>query len=180
MRNQHKYVDLSDLNARYDQMAIQGLGGGSLGDKSALGTTTPSYPWGQYSYATVLLQERVNTALLNNGDAPINMDGSLGPSTCGAIQAVLPGEMPATCEAYILPVSASQNQSGPVYTIPRVDIVADVPTPDEPEPADYEYELVVSPLQVGVGILGVFTGSMLLMFGAYGIWTYLKPDEGGA
>ena len=28
MRNQHRYVDLSDLNARYDQMAIQGLGSG--------------------------------------------------------------------------------------------------------------------------------------------------------
>jgi len=120
----HRYVDLSDLNARWDQdfpggynpiyaSPIHGLGtsngalsGNSLGIVSRGMGQDPSYPWKQYSADTKALQDETNIALTKGGYAPIEADGVLGPSTCGAVKEMI-GEAPATCQSFTEPMKLS-------------------------------------------------------------------------
>lgn len=132
----HQYVDLSDLNAKWDQAlpAVAGLGssngslsGNSLGVVAAGVGASPTYPWGEYSPDTVALQKAVNQALVKNGYARIGEDGTLGPSTCGAIReicgSVTDCEVPGTCQSFTAPARAGggggslpRSSSTPVVT----------------------------------------------------------------
>jgi hypothetical protein len=124
----HKYVDLSDLNARWDQdfpggynpiyaSPIHGLGtsngalsGNSLGIVSRGVGQDPYYPWKEYSADTKALQEETNTALVKDGYAPIDADGVLGPATCGAVKEMI-GEAPGTCQSFTEPMKISRPAS---------------------------------------------------------------------
>jgi hypothetical protein len=111
---EHTYVDMSDLNARYDQMAVRGLGQHTYVDTSKLNAPYDLfppmqglgagifsgnplgalglgqvYPWHQYSADTEELQELLNEALEEQGFCPLEVDGKLGAATCGAIRTVL-------------------------------------------------------------------------------------------
>lgn len=121
----HKYVDLSDLNARWDQdfpggynpiyaSPIHGLGtsngalsGNSLGIVSRGVGQDPYYPWKEYSADTKALQEETNLALTKEGYATIEADGVLGPATCGAVQEVI-GEAPGTCQSFTEPMKIAR------------------------------------------------------------------------
>lgn len=109
----HFYYDVSDLNARWDQVPLQGLGGGvlSAGPSGSLGGralgATSQHPWREYSDATKQLQQTVNELLVKKtGDGPycpIDADGKLGPATCGALWTVYPEMMPQTCKEQTAP-----------------------------------------------------------------------------
>jgi len=103
---QHRYFDVSNLNAPYDQIAL-GAGSIAAGGLGSLGATT-SFPWKAYSTDTKNVQSLVNKVLKLEGRCPIDEDGKLGPATCGAIQyaagATTGGfEKPPTCESSTLP-----------------------------------------------------------------------------
>ncbi len=117
----HEYVDLSDLNARWDQdfpggynpiyaSPIHGLGtsngalsGNSLGVVARGVGADPYYPWKEYSADTKALQQQTNVALAKDGYAPIDADGVLGPATCGAVREMI-GNAPTTCQSFTEPV----------------------------------------------------------------------------
>jgi hypothetical protein len=113
---QHDYIDLSDLNAKWDQAlpAVHGLGssngslsGNALGIVGGLGAD-PSYPWRAYSADTMALQKTTNAALRANGYVAISEDGKLGPATCGAVRTMcgtIAGgcTAPTTCQGFTEP-----------------------------------------------------------------------------
>lgn len=114
----HHYIDLSDLNARWDQDfpggyeptvgPVHGLGmsNGSLSG-NALGIAArgvgqdPSYPWREYSADTTSLQQELNDRLSDAGCNTLEIDGVLGPDTCAAAAAY--GMDPNTCQSYGTP-----------------------------------------------------------------------------
>jgi hypothetical protein len=98
----HRYGDVSNLNAPYDNLSLQGirgvgsLSGTSLGamtldeldasnaeDDKAAGATT--YPWMQESSATSAIQTELNKQLAADGMHQLLVDGRLGGRTCGAL-----------------------------------------------------------------------------------------------
>lgn len=107
----HLYYDTSNLNAPYDDVPLQGLGGGilSAGPIGSLGADTSSYPWKSYSADTKALQDLTNQALKAHGYCPVNADGKLGPATCGAVKVMLEitGQTdqspPSTCQGFTAP-----------------------------------------------------------------------------
>ncbi len=119
----HNYVDLSDLNARWDQdfpggynpvyaSPVHGLGtsngalsGNSLGIVSRGVGQDPHYPWREYSADTKALQVDTNRALEKEGFMRIDEDGVLGADTCGAAREVL-GDAPGTCQSFNEPREA--------------------------------------------------------------------------
>lgn len=122
----HRYMDVSDLNAKWDQAlpAVAGLGAfGDVGTLSgnSLGVTGPNpffggqYPvllWGQQSDDTLALQKATNDALKANGYLPIAETGRLDAPTCGALRTmcglVTPSCIPPeTCQEYTNPRRAS-------------------------------------------------------------------------
>lgn len=74
--NQH-YGDVSNLNAPYDVIPLQGIG--AVEDD-------PRYPWRQSSNDTLTLQKDLNEGLTAAGGCLLTEDGKLGPSTCGALK----------------------------------------------------------------------------------------------
>jgi hypothetical protein len=88
---QHQYRDISNLNAPYDNMSLQGLGslsGGPFGAVTLadLPDEESDYPWREESEPTRVLQRELNTKLTADGFGPILEDGVLGPRTCGALK----------------------------------------------------------------------------------------------
>ncbi len=73
----HHYGDVSNLNAPYDVIPLQGIG--AVEDD-------PRYPWRQDSNDTLILQKDLNEALTAAGGCLLTEDGKLGPSTCGALK----------------------------------------------------------------------------------------------
>jgi len=115
---QHMYYDVSNLNAPYDAVPLQGLGGGILttGSLGSLGATpaadTPqdfNYPWMAYSADTKKLQSDVNVELKNRGYCTLTTDGKLGPATCGAVKQMIQEagasdvSPPETCKSFTAP-----------------------------------------------------------------------------
>jgi hypothetical protein len=113
----HKYYDVSDLNARWDQIPLQGLGSshgpkqlaagvlssGVMGSLSAMGATQQEqemFPWGEYSEHTRNIQVALNVYMDELGYRDIAVDGVLGPETCAAMKAVSPGDVVGTCKSY--------------------------------------------------------------------------------
>lgn len=76
----HMYGDLSDLNAPYDAVPLQGLG------QPYKTPDDPKYPWMQESQDTYVLQQDLNEGLTSQGGCLLDEDGVLGPATCGALQ----------------------------------------------------------------------------------------------
>lgn len=105
------YRSTADLNAQYDGVPLQGLGGGilSTGPTGSLGAVTVNYPWKVYSADTLALQKATNEALKAHGYCPIDADGKLGAGTCGAVKAMLDltGQTdqspPVTCQSFTAP-----------------------------------------------------------------------------
>lgn len=136
MTRQHLYYDVSDLNARWDQVPLQGVGDGSLGGVSVLGVgqdpaVAADYPWKEYSDATKALQVFTNAALKDHGYCPISEDGELGPRTCGARKTLqeccIPGmAWPGTCQEFTAPRREPCGPVGPVgpppTPVPTTDI----------------------------------------------------------
>lgn len=92
---QHQYRDISNLNAPYDNMSLQGLGslsGGPFGSTEAATLQDlpvedhPDYPWREVSSKTMVVQKELNAKLLADGFGPLLEDGKLGPRTCGALK----------------------------------------------------------------------------------------------
>lgn len=97
----HQYREISDLNAPYDQVPLQGLAGaalgaGSLGYSGSMGSlsgalgATGSGPmvWLDKSNPNgrvMALQAEVNAVLMSKGYNSVGQDGVLGPATCGGI-----------------------------------------------------------------------------------------------
>lgn len=75
----HIYGDLSNLNAPYDAVPLQGVG-------QPFNQDDPSYPWLQESQDTLVLQQDTNEGLTSQGGCLLVEDGKLGPKTCGALQ----------------------------------------------------------------------------------------------
>ncbi len=73
----HHYGDVSNLNAPYDVIPLQGIG--AVADD-------PRYPWRDESNDTLTLQKDLNEALTAAGGCLLTEDGQLGPSTCGALK----------------------------------------------------------------------------------------------
>jgi hypothetical protein len=130
----HAYFDVSDLNAPYDQVPLQGLAGAALGAGSlgysgsmgslsgALGATT-GYPWGEVSADTRSVQYEVNKFLSQLGYNAIGTDGKLGPATCGAVKAVIGANVAGassgflvgvypTCQSYTAPTKKGSGGGG--------------------------------------------------------------------
>lgn len=76
---QHQYGDLSNLNAPYDVVPLQGVG------QPFQNPDDPKYPWKQKSQQTVQLQQDINEGLTSAGKCLIVEDGFLGYKTCGAL-----------------------------------------------------------------------------------------------
>lgn len=72
----HHYGDVSNLNAPYDVIPLQGIGA----------VDDPRYPWIQDSSDTLTLQQDLNEGLAAAGGCLLKEDGKLGPSTCGALK----------------------------------------------------------------------------------------------
>lgn len=116
---QHYYGDLSNLNAPYDVIPLQGYG---------LGADDPKFPWKKKSSDTLALQQDINEGLTSHGLCPIVEDGFLGPATCGAAnyfvqQGVFPADViPSTCGGYtaqwIAPKSKPCGSTKPAATAP--------------------------------------------------------------
>jgi hypothetical protein len=106
MRGNHLYYDVSDLNAPYDQIPFQGLGGGSLGGSNTLGLgedlVDEQMPWGKHSAFTVGYQIQLNHDAKARGYCQIEQDGKLGPKTCGLAN-TLNGSMPSACKSMTAP-----------------------------------------------------------------------------
>lgn len=89
----HQYRDLSNLNAPYDALSVQGLGvfgtaglGADASSSSAPIMSTNETPWMIASDKTRSIQGLMNTKLMMDGYIPLKEDGILGPRTCGALQ----------------------------------------------------------------------------------------------
>jgi len=122
----HHYVDLSKLNAKWDEAlpAVAGLGNcGSLSGNSlrtrSVGQTSPAFPWREESPDTKALQEAVNEVLPGMGYSRISADGVLGPATCGALRFIYQqtGDSwaipPDTCQSFTAPSRPGSGTSRP-------------------------------------------------------------------
>jgi hypothetical protein len=105
----HMYFDTSNLNAPYDVYPPNiSLGAGTLatGPLGSLGKQgLGEYPWREQSGETSELQRATNEVLTSHGYCPIDVDGKLGPRTCGAVNmaAALESQsvsMPAACNEH--------------------------------------------------------------------------------
>lgn len=78
----HYYGDVSNLNAPYDSVALQGVGAVTWDGK-----TLPSvgYPWRVASNDTLEMQFRFNAEMAKRDMCPLLVDGELGPRSCGAL-----------------------------------------------------------------------------------------------
>jgi hypothetical protein len=89
----HMYFDTSNLNASYDVYPPNlSLGAGTLasGPLGSLGRSgLGEYPWREASADTQELQSLTNEVLRQHGYCPIDVDGKMGPRTCGAINMAL-------------------------------------------------------------------------------------------
>lgn len=122
----HMYYDISNLNAQWDDVPLQGLGGGilSTGPIGSLGASSATYPWKEYSADTKALQQVTNEALKAHGYCPIGVDGKLGAATCGAVQKMLDltGQSeqspPSTCQSFTAPKKGPCGVSTPAPAAP--------------------------------------------------------------
>lgn len=124
MRN-HRYGDVSNLNAPYDDLSLQGLRGvGSLSGTSLGATDLDSlpveqYPWLAESQATSALQQSINQNLSQDGYNLLAVDGKLGPRTCGALDFYgLTGTVGGSCDAHKAEFIAPTKVSGPAPIAP--------------------------------------------------------------
>lgn len=90
---QHQYRDISNLNAPYDNMSLQGFGslsGGPFGATASLSDLpvdgAEDYPWMEEAEPTFAIQREMNKSLTADGFGQLKVDGILGPRTCGALK----------------------------------------------------------------------------------------------
>lgn len=122
----HHYGDVSNLNAPYDVIPLQGIGA----------VDDPRYPWKQESNDTLVLQQDLNEGLTAAGACLLTEDGKLGPSTCGALKHFGMLSSVSTCvnhesEATLPQIPCSSGGgggSGPVV-LDEVQVVGDSPIP---------------------------------------------------
>lgn len=84
----HYYGDVSNLNAPYDSVSLQGGAlGRPLGALTFEGKSLPDkgFAWREGSSATLELQYRLNPMLARMDKCPLLLDGALGPRSCGAM-----------------------------------------------------------------------------------------------
>ena len=113
----HHYVDLSDLNAKWDQAlpAVAGLGSsngilsGNALRTRAVGQVDPTFPWREESPDTRAMQEELNEVLGAGGYNLLTEDGKLGPATCGAMREIYQ----ATGESWAMPPGTCQSFTAP-------------------------------------------------------------------
>lgn len=80
----HHYVDLSNLNAPYDNLtSLQGLGSDAV--PASIAITSQDFPWMEESAPTRQVQIETNAKLRRDGFNTLLEDGVLGPRTCGAL-----------------------------------------------------------------------------------------------
>jgi hypothetical protein len=130
----HFYYDVSDLNARWDQVPLQGLGGGilsagpigTLGGRGTGAADSSFLPWKEYSAETLAAQRALNKGLKADGYCPIDEDGKLGAATCGAARQQWGGGGIENCQAYTAPVKCPGGAPPPSNSPP--------PSPVAPSP----------------------------------------------
>lgn len=165
--SQHHYGDLSNLNAPYDNMSLQGVGG-TLGGPNSLGWSMEeehNIPWlGEDSHPTVLAsQQGINKTLTADGFGPVLEDGRLGPRTCGALhQYGRTGEVWGACDDHSAEfISPKKVGPPPAIARPATDPNAAAPT------------LARSGGGVPSWVWGLLVGG-----GAIGVAIYLKKKKG--
>ena len=151
----HYYGDVSNLNAPYDAIAVQGWGMGQV-------PPTDPHPWRRKTQATMDLQANVNSRLasLTPPFCPILVDGELGPRTCGAL---------AQLELFhddVPQVPACANPPEPIITpqeppCPSGPGPAPAPTPGPTDPEDLVKKGGVSPMLIGVGVAALAIAGVL-------------------
>jgi hypothetical protein len=127
---QHRYGDVSNLNAPYDNLSLQGLRGvGSLSGTtlgaltlddlptedagSANADLSDSYPWMVESPATLTLQKEINKGLVSRGYNVLKEDGILGARTCGALAMdKATGMVGTACDAHVSEFIAPTKATG--------------------------------------------------------------------
>lgn len=122
---QHRYMDVSNLNAPYDNMSLQGLG--SLGAEDGGGFNMEqehNIPWMEASPTTLSVQKSINKQLIADGFNPVLEDGVLGPRTCGALQHYgKTGDVWGACDAHTAEFIAPTKASGGSPVLPKQDPV---------------------------------------------------------
>lgn len=100
----HQYVDVSNLNAIWDDVPLQGLGSGVLSSPSGIGVLGIGVTSGD---VTTAAQTQYNTWAKGAGYCPITVDGKMGPVTCGALKTYVEqtgkGTIPSTCTSFTAP-----------------------------------------------------------------------------
>ena len=155
----HNYGDLSNLNAPYDAVPLQGYGG--------LGADDPKYPWKEDSHDTLVLQQDLNEMLTAHGKCLLSEDSEMGPSTCGALkfavqQGILSsGAVPSTCAAHA-------NEGAPLPKSPPCASSSPSPSPAPQPSPDEEDELVKTgggipgwAIGLGLGVVAIAVAMML-------------------
>jgi hypothetical protein len=131
------------------------------------------YPWKAYSGHTANLQGHINEGLEQVGYHPIQVDGKLGPATCGAANAVydfLGSELPETCYEHqgewVAPTPIEQ-EPPPVPIQPPPVMAPPSPVP-EPIP-------VVAPKQTSKAWMWI--GGLGLAAAAAGVYAMQKKKK---
>lgn len=131
MRSNHHYGDLSNLNAPYDAVPLQGIGQAT--DDSAF---VDDLPWREFSKDTLQLQQDANFFLFNHKACEIEEDGKLGPATCGALRFVAEKGniqvVPQTCFNH----ADEAAQPRPKSPCPASASPGPSPSPSDPEDPD--------------------------------------------
>lgn len=157
--NNHYYGDLSNLNAPYDVVPLQGLG-----------ADDPKYPWKKNSWDTLYLQQDINEGLTAAGKCLIEEDGYLGASTCGALKYLIdqgaPVTMVSTCTEH---GEFPAPRSKPNCSAAAAVIDPSAPPGSEENPIDLdaigENKVPAWAIGVGVGVLAI------------GVALYLKKNK---
>lgn len=159
---QHFYGDVSNLNAPYDAIAIQGYNTG-MGAVTYEGKTLPSvgFPWMEESNDTLEVQYRFNAALKSRDYCPLLADGVLGPRTCGAMYTLedlsAPDGMVATCSQHV----AEANQYPP--KVCPGGVVPDAPAQEEQVERVQPKKAGIPMWVWGAGIAAVAIGAAIML-----------------
>lgn len=156
----HHYGDVSNLNAPYDNIAVQGLGSVTYDGKTLPSTGLP-LPWRKASSETLDLQYDLNERLASMDKCPLLLDGILGPRTCGAM-VWLNQEFSAGRYPNVPPMVSTCNNPPESPMMPTNCPQGEVPAPPPPEEEEEELEVETKaggiPFWVwglGLGVLAV-------------------------
>lgn len=131
---------------------------------SGFGADTPSspMPWKEYSAETARVQGLLNPKLKASGYCPVDVDGKLGPATCGGLNEVWPEMLPGTCQSMTPPSKGPCGGSTPSPSPSPGPSPGPAPAP-APSPAPTTAKMSGENAILLLG-LGVVAGGAFLFF----------------